>query len=365
MAKEMVSRYIIDGVPQDLTPAQLLSAVSECPCEDGQADTGTIIDETLDLPLESFAWAPSKVDDYSVAVESVKRRVPLPFAGTWSRCRVASAVLDSLWRTGHFKLEDIALKVDWKWNTTGVGANAAFYDSVQAVSDYTDALGLKLNSYSFVRTDGASGFIARTVLGGSCEEDLFEDGVAARMGTRRACPSHMEADPRSWLIWVPFDTSDFRLGGSLLAQAVGAGGGVAPQITDADYFMDCYEVLRELVEDKVILSGTTVSDGGLITAVRRMAENGPGITIDISDAVRAFDEDNAVRLLFSEVPGVVFQIADIDFDYIDAEFLLQDVAYFPLGHPDPKKSSVRVKSSGKSSIQTIIESLMQNAEGED
>ena len=65
------------------------------------------------------------------------------------------------------------------------------------------------------------------------------------------------------------------------------------------------------------------------------------------------------------MPGVVIQIQDADFDYLDAELLLQDVAFFPLGHPVPGTAEIRVKASAKSGIQTILESLMQNAEGED
>ena len=80
--------------------------------------------------------------------------------------------------------------------------------------------------------------------------------------------------------------------------------------------------------------------------------------------IRAY-EPNIVRILFSEIPGAVIQIRDIDFDYVDAELLLQDVAFFPLGHPNLKSGAVRVRSAEKTGIQTILESLMQNAEGED
>ena len=72
-----------------------------------------------------------------------------------------------------------------------------------------------------------------------------------------------------------------------------------------------------------------------------------------------------MSILFSEIPGVIIQIRDIDFDYVDAELLLQDVAFFPLGHPNLKSGAVRVRSAEKTGIQTILESLMQNAEGED
>ena len=69
-------------------------------------------------------------------------------------------------------------------------------------------------------------------------------------------------------------------------------------------------------------------------------------------------------MLFGEVPGVVIQIADIDYDYVDAELLLQDIAYFPLGHPVPGTPGISVLSGGNS-ITGILESLMNSLEGED
>lgn len=87
--------------------------------------------------------------------------------------------------------------------------------------------------------------------------------------------------------------------------------------------------------------------------------------MDISDIMASAQEKNPVRVLFSEVPGAVIQIRDSDFDYLDAELLLQDVAFYPLGHPVAGGSGVRVKASAKTGIQRILESLMQNAEGED
>ena len=151
----------------------------------------------------------------------------------------------------------------------------------------------------------------------------------------------------------------------MLAQSQGLGGGVSIQLNDPDYFIDCYEVVRELVEDGIVISGVSVGAGGLLGAVDRLCKDGPGATLDISGMSRAFEEDNVVRLLFSEVPGVVVQIRDMDFDYLDAELLLQDVAYFPLGHPSVRSTAVRVKKSVKNGLHTILDALMQKAEGED
>ena len=131
----------------------------------------------------------------------------------------------------------------------------------------------------------------------------------------------------------------------------------------ADYFIDCYEVVRELVEDGIVKSGATVGEGGLLTTLRTMASS-TGADISVGDICRAYSE-LPLRVLFSEVPGVILQIADLDYDYIDAELLLQYVAYFPLGHPVPGSTAVTVLSSEDSGIHGILKSLLNTLEGED
>jgi len=361
MTDALTSKYIIDGVPQEFTPSELLGVKAA-------QDTGIIVDETVDPALESHEWDPRKVDFYYDRIVKSRRRLLLPYSDVYTRSRMAESLIDAIWLQGHFCLDDLALKAEWKWRPGPVGSQAAFYRSVQAASDFSDALGLSIKSFGYSGNARWCDVSFKTVVdSGNSEDDEFSDSSEkVFMKTSPVCPGMLQPDSSSWLVYIPFDCSDYRLGGSLLAQALNFGGGISPQIKDADYFIDCYEVVRELVEDGVVLSGVTVGDGGLLKAARRLCAGGPGVTLDISDALKAFEESNAVRVLFSEIPGVLIQVRDIDFDYVDAEFLLQDVAFFPLGHPNLRSSSVRIRASEKSGIQTILESLMQQkAEGED
>lgn len=199
------------------------------------------------------------------------------------------------------------------------------------------------------------------------EESLFRElpyrTANPRISRRRKCPGELQPSAQDWIIYIPFDTCDYRLGGSSLAEAVGASPSVPADVSDADYFIDCYEVVRELVEDGVVKAGATVGEGGLMTALRAMASTGTGAEICIRDICKAYGEENPVRILFAEVPGVVIQIADIDYDYVDAELLLQDVVFFPLGHPVPGKSTIVL--SEKTDIPEILETLLNTKEGED
>ncbi len=372
-ASVLHSTYVLDGVPQELTPAELLAAVTEDRSRVADGDEGgeQIVDETLDPVLGKLNLDRSRLDEYLGNVMVAEKQLPLAFADVYTRMRLAASLIDALWCRGSFRLGDLRLKALWKWNSAGVGSQAAFYRSVQSAADYIDALGLKFSAYSYSGTKERSEVNFKPQLAESDEDgdEMFVKqpfrSADPKFSCVRACPSAFVPDPQSWIVYIPFETSDYRLGGSLLAQTLGLGGGVPPQLDDADYFMDCFEVVRELVEDKVVLSGGTVRYGGLLKTVKQMTGGEVGASIDISGIMKAYQESDIVRILFSEVPGAIIQIRDMDFDYLDAELLLQDVAFFPLGHPVPGTSDVRVKASARSGIQTILDSLMQNAEGED
>lgn len=371
MGNNLFSKFIIDGVQQESTPADLLRAVASPYCcgleKEVSLNAQPIVDETLDPPIEFYSWDYARLQDYLSALEKAKPEIPLPFAASSSRKRIATALCNALWRKGHFCLEDLSLGLEWSWNHKPVGAQAAFYSSVQACADYVDALGLQISDVKALESSSSCDLnvsVHLSDLVGRDDELSSEIKSQICLEDGNFHPSVILDDPQSWLIYVPFDTSDYHLGGSLLARGLGLGGGVNPQICDADYFIDCFEVVREFVEDGVLLSGVTVGDGGLIEALDRYCRFS-GAFVDMSDILKSSGEDNMVRMLFAEVPGVLLQIRDIDFDYVDAEFLLQDVAYFPLGHPDSSFAGVRIKASAKSGIQKILESLMQNAEGED
>lgn len=375
----LYSDYTIDGVDQDLTPAQMLDA---CLADRSRMafspSMEPIVDETLDYAIRTLETDRNCMKQYLEKMRSVKEvRFPMAFPEEHTRWQIAHALINAIWKGGHFRLGDISLRPEWKWNGDKLGSMACFYSSVHAAAEYADMLGIKFSGYSYSDADACSMTVSAGLLDGDpvSEEEDVEDFFGElpfktehpKMSGRNLHPTKMQPDPQSWLIYVPFDTCDYRFGGSLLAQAMGVSGSTAPTLDDPDYFIDCYEVVRELVEDKIILAGTTVGRGGLISALKRMTAPKVGAGIELADLMKATGEKDIIRLLFAEVPGVIFQIADIDYDYVDAELLLQDVAFYPLGHPVTGSSRINVLASEKSGIQTILESIIrsQNSEGED
>ena len=386
------SRYVIDGLVGEATPAELLNECMEYPFEEDMATSEfcDIVDESIEPPLSAQSYESSKIQEYIGQTSSgagSERQFRMLYPGHFTRLQIAQALIGRIWSKGHFRLGDLRLWAQWIWDSRPVGNMAAFYSSISEASDYIYGLGVKLTDYIFMDTDGTSSAKFYAWLP---EEDLDEDEADDQMhevpavlphhnilfkapyesshpwiSEERMCPRTLVDEPESSLIFIPFDPCGFKLGGSLLAEITGHEGGAAPNIQDPDYFIDCYEVVRELIEDGVILSGVTVGDGGLAAAANTLCQ-GKGLDLDIGGIMASYQENDAMKVLFGEVPGVLLQVSAIDYEYLDSQLILQDVAYYPVGKPSDTHSGVVVSQSSKADVSDILAALLaQASEGED
>lgn len=359
----LYSRYLLDGLDTGSTPAELLRDYAEADVPE-LGCPGEIVDETLDPNPTPDCFSQAEAASYVDGILNLPEKFPARYARAEAKLRTAAALCETLWLDGHFRLGNLRLSAVWRWSDKTTGNMAAFYNCVAAVTELVADLGLKMDSYRYEESDGdchieLSTHISKTR---TMEEDDSEELVP---GTMRKCPSEAIADPKSWIVYVPFDTSAYRLGGSALSHFAGNGGDPSAELQDADYFIDCYEVIREMVEDSVAMSGVTVAKGGLMTAAARLCGK-TGMKLDISGLSASLGEGNTARLLFGEVPGVLLQVNDNDFDYIDSQFLLQDVAYYPVGHPGGNAGEISIFNNRKPAVAGILGSLLNQAgEGED
>ena len=123
--------------------------------------------------------------------------------------------------------------------------------------------------------------------------------------------------------------------------------------------------MRELVEDGIVSAGISIGSGGLAAAAVKFCE-GMGMKLDISGIMSSYQENDSTRVLFGEIPGVLIQIRDNDYDYFDSQMLLQDIAYYPLGQPSESGKGIRFSEKGRNGVAEILASLLgQTSEGED
>ena len=371
----LYSHYIIDGVKCDATPAELLDECMEFPDPEMSGNFTDIIDESTDPPVTSFSYDPSLNSHYSIqtaAAAVTERQFRMLYPQHFTKLQIAKALLSRLWSEGHFRLGDLRLWAQWDWNTRPIGNMAAFYSSVETASEYIYGLGSKLTDYVFIEGDAQSNVKFFAWLPEYEEEDPTDLSLTEPyeshhpwIGEDRKCPRTVQASKESRIIYIPFDTCSFKLGGSLLAEVHGHNGGPAPQIQDPDYFIDCYEVIRELVEDGIIMSGTTTADGGIATAASSMCGE-YGIEIDISGLLASYQPSDSTKILFSEIPGVLVQVSEENYDYFDSQLLLQDVAYYPIGRCMSEKKGVKFVEGADREVAGILASLLaQASEGED
>jgi hypothetical protein len=328
----LYSHYIIDGVRMDMTPADLLEECMEYEDSEFQSGFNDIIDESTEPPLSSFEYEDDKEHEYlqqTLASSVEEREFRMLYPEHFTKLQIAKALLSRLWSEGHFKLGNLKLWAQWEWNTRPLGNMAAFYRSVEATSQYIYGLGVNLEDYLFIEGDEGS-----NVKFFSWLDEEFEDNGLFRsspyeslhpwISEERKCPSTVIDDPDSWIIYIPFDTCGFKLGDSLLTQVNGYNGGKAPDINDPDYFIDCYEVVRELVEDEVVMAGVNVADGGLITAAQRMCGD-LGIDMDINGILSSYQNDGRSRILFGEVPLLKYCLNSLFCQYLQRETSLYSI----------------------------------------
>ena len=376
-SKELDSEYIIDGSRMEMTPRQILDEAAGChSCGTEACGVEPIVDESVDPALETSPFRAAEIHDYlrvTTSSSAAPRNIPAFCPEEVTKTEIASALLETIWKSGHFRLDDLAVEISWEWALEPVGNMSSFYKSVSAACEYLDFLGVRLSGYSFRRGNCCRIHIKVKVnaAGSSSFTSDFPDmpfrTQNPELGTERKCPSEISEDKNNWLIYIPFDTAKFRLGGSLLSEVTGILGGRAPELMDSDYFIDCYEVVREFVEDGVVVSGVTSCRGGLMNALSELAGKNSGIQADLSGIIRSYGESDIVKILFGEIPGAVLEIKDSDFDYVDAEMLLQDVAYYPLGHPGG--TGIDIVTGDSNNISGILQSLIgmqdMTPEGED
>lgn len=381
----LYSRYVIDGIMGEATPAELLNECMEYPFDD-EFLTGNfkdIVDETIEPPLSASSYDSEQVDELirlTTAGAGAERSFRMLYPDHFTRLQIAQALISRIWSKGHFRLGNLRLWAQWDWNTRPIGNMAAFYTSISEASDYIYSLGVGLTDYIFIESDETSSakfYAWLPEIDPDVHEDISEaphhpalfkapyESSHPWISEERQCPRNLINNKDSQLIYIPFDTCPFKLGGSLLDELSKRAGGAAPNIKDPDYFIDCYEVVRELIEDGVVMAGVSVGDGGLATAARIMAQD-CGLDLEIGGLISSYQEADRVKVLFGEIPGVLLQVSDYEYDYLDSQLTLQDVAYYPVGRPTDEHKGIKITQSSKGGVANILASLLAQAtEGED
>ena len=228
-----------------------------------------------------------------------------PAAG--SVLAVAESLTNLVWAPLTHGLKGVSLSANWMWPCKNEGEDARLYKAVEALSDFVCHLGINVptgkDSLSMTQKypDGKKVISPGTVIVSS---------VAEVSDVKKVVEPILVKDHSSVLLYVDFSSDSMKMGGSSFAQTLNSLGGEAPLVKDAEYFLNCFTAIQELINKDLILAGHDVSAGGLITTLLEMcfANASHGINTDLS----VFPENDLAEVLFSENPAVVIQISDRD-----------------------------------------------------
>jgi len=147
---------------------------------------------------------------------------------------------------------------------------------------------------------------------------------------RKTLTPELKADVDSVLLLIDLGNGKNRLGGSILAQAYGQLGNVAPDLDSPQLLKDFFNTIQQLNTDGKLLAYHDRSDGGLVATLAEMAFAGRvGLDIDVS-ALAASQQDLAA-VLFNEELGAVIQVRVSDLASVQAAFAATTVTASILG----------------------------------
>lgn len=257
-----------------------------------------------------------------------------------SRLSIAEALTNLVWAPIEQKLSGVSLSANWMWPCKNEGEDARLYEAVQAVSDFSIELGVNIptgkDSLSMTQKykNGDMVYSPGTVIIST---------VGEVTNIRKVVSPALENNLKSSLIYVDFSKSKFSLGGSSFAQVVNRLGEDTPTVDDAKYFATTFNTLQDIIASGDVLAGHDISAGGLLTALLEMtfSHNNLGLSVDLS----AIGEKDIVKVLFSEKPSVILQVANVD--SVAAKLQDAGVSFALIGAPKAG-NAVEVALNGES-----------------
>ncbi|WP_300654714.1 phosphoribosylformylglycinamidine synthase [Hydrogenophaga sp.] len=328
------------------------------------------------VPVADCAVTLADFKGFAGEAMSMGERTPLAAldAAASGRMAVAEAITNLL--AAPIELPRVKLSANWMAACGEPGEDAALYETVKAVGmELCPALGISIpvgkDSLS-MRTQWKEGTDTKKV---TSPVSLIVSAFATLADVRGTLtPQLNNALDDTTLVLIDLGKGRHRMGGSVLAQVLGQGGGEVPDLDDAQDLVNLVNAVNALRAEGKVLAYHDRSDGGLLAAAAEMAfaghvgvalnvdllvTEGDGISdsrAEMGDAknwagqVSARREELTLKALFSEELGVLLQVATSDRNAVMQtlrEHGLSKHSHF-VGKTRPATSSMEV---GKGQLQ--------------
>ena len=254
-----------------------------------------------------------------------------PAAG--SRIAITESLTNLIWAPLKDNLKSVSLSANWMWPCKNEGEDARLYKAVQAVSEFSIALGINVptgkDSLSMKQKYADSDVISPgTVIisaAGNCSE------------ISKVVEPLLKVDGGN-IYYINISQDEYKLGGSSFNQTLNTIGNETPDVTNASYVKNTFNTIQKLIKADKIKAGHDIASGGFITTLLEMcfADVNLGADFNISE----LNEEDAIKILFSENAGIVFQ-ADTS---IEAVFEEVGITVFNIGEAN-NSGKVTIKNN--------------------
>ena len=251
-----------------------------------------------------------------------------PAAG--SVLSIAEALTNIIWAPLTDKLKSVSLSANWMWPCKNPGEDTRLFAAVEAASDFAIALGINIptGKDSLSMTQKYNDQVVYS------PGTVIISAAAEIENIRKIVEPVIVNDPYTSLLYIDMSRDGFKPGGSSFAQILNRLGDEVPTVTEPEYFKEVFNTIQDLIMKGKVLSGHDISAGGMLTTLLEMcfSNTSGGITVNLS----AINENDTVKVLFSQNPGIIIQVRDED---EIAEILLENgISYFSIGHPDDERT---------------------------
>ncbi|MCD6543980.1 MAG: phosphoribosylformylglycinamidine synthase [Flavobacteriaceae bacterium] len=218
-----------------------------------------------------------------------------------SKNSIAEALTNIIWAPLEEGLKSVSLSANWMWPCRNEGEDARLYNAVEEVSKFSIELGINV----------PTGKDSLSMKQKYANDEVISPGTVIISAAGQCSDINKVVEPvfklteNNAIYYIDLSKDNFKLGGSTFAQIRNKIGAETPTINDSNYFKNTFNTIQKLINKELIIAGHDISAGGMITTLLEMcfAENNLGAKIDLS----SIDEKDAVKILFSENSGIIFQ----------------------------------------------------------
>ncbi|MDP4204507.1 MAG: phosphoribosylformylglycinamidine synthase [Bacteroidota bacterium] len=250
---------------------------------------------------------------------------------------IAESLTNIVWAPFIDQLRSVSLSANWMWPCKNEGEDARLYKAVEAASDFACALGINIptgkDSCSMTQKYSNDVVYSPGTVIISASGDVSD--------IRKVVEPVVVNNPSTKLLYIDLSQCELNLGGSAFAQSLNKLGESAPTVADPAYFVKAFNTVQQLIEKELILAGHDISSGGLLTTLLEMcfANTKGGLNINLD----GLNESDTVRLLFSENPGLIIQVADQS--AVESILSENGIAFVCIGKPSDERV-VKVAHAG-------------------